>query len=113
MYRDRINGWEALQKFLPLFFSRFLHFAGYGIFRFFVSLLIVIMVLICGCITCCIGFLVLAVPYIKSVVLLPVSYSMRAFAVEFLEQFGPEYRVFPAPEADSAGTVPPIGSTPV
>ncbi len=111
MYRDRITGWEAIQKFLPLFFSHFLYFIGYGIFRFFVSLLIVIAVLIFGCITCCIGFLVLAIPYIKSVVLLPVLYSMRAFAVEFLEQFGPEYRIFPAPECNSPETMPPIEPT--
>ncbi len=111
MYRDRITGWEAIQKFLPLFFSHFLYFIGYGIFRFFVSLLIVIAVLIFGCITCCIGFLVLAIPYIKSVVLLPVLYSMRAFAVEFLEQFGPEYRIFPVPERNSPEMVPPIEPT--
>ena len=108
MYRDRISGWEAIQKFLPLFFSQFLHFVGYGIFRLLVSLLIVVGILICGCITCCIGFLILAIPYINAVVLLPVSYAMRAFAVEFLEQFGPEYQVFPKPDANPPETVPPI-----
>jgi hypothetical protein len=108
MYRDRITGWEALQKFLPLFFLQFLHFVGYGIFRLLVSLLIAVGILICGCITCCIGFLILAIPYINAVVLLPVSYAMRAFAVEFLEQFGPEYQVFPKPDANPPETVPPI-----
>ena len=108
MYRDRISGWEAIQKFLPLFFSQFLHFVGYGIFRLLVSLLIIVGIFICGCITCCIGFLILAIPYINAVVLLPVSYAMRAFAVEFLEQFGPEYQVFPKPDANPPETVPPI-----
>jgi hypothetical protein len=108
MYRDRTTGWEAMQKFLPLFFSQFLHFVGYGIFRFLVSLLIMVGIFICGCITCCIGFLILAIPYINAVVLLPVSYAMRAFPVEFLEQFGPEYQVFPRPDASSPETVPPV-----
>ncbi len=108
MYRDRITGWEAIQKFLPLFFSQFLYFVGYGIFRLLVSLLILVGIFICGCITCCIGFLILAIPYINAVVLLPVSYAMRAFAVEFLEQFGPEYQVFPKPDANPPETVPPI-----
>jgi hypothetical protein len=108
MYRDRITGWEAMQKFLPLFFSRFFHFLGYGIFRLIVSLLIIVGILICGCITCCIGFLILAIPYINAVVLLPVSYAMRAFPVEFLEQFGPEYQVFPKPDGNPPETVPPI-----
>ncbi|HTY63825.1 MAG TPA: hypothetical protein VMG30_16375 [Acidobacteriota bacterium] len=101
MYRDRINGWEAIQRFLPLFFSRFLHFVGYAIFRFVLSVLIVIAIIICGCCTCCIGFLILAIPYINAVILLPISYAMRAFAVEFFEQFGPEFEVFPKPDAGS------------
>jgi hypothetical protein len=108
MYRDRIAGWEAVQKFLPLFFSQFLHFVGYGIFRFLISLLIGIAVIICGCITCCIGFLILAIPYINAVVLLPISYAMRAFAVEFLEQFGPEYQVFPKRDINLPEAVPPV-----
>jgi hypothetical protein len=101
MYRDRITGWEATQKFLPLFLSQFLYFVGYGIFRLFVSLLIMIGIFICGCITCCIGFLVLAIPYINAVVLLPLLYAMRAFSIEFFEQFGPEYQVFPRPGANT------------
>jgi len=100
MYRDRVAGWEAMQKFLPLFFSQFFHFIGYAVFRLILSLLILLGILICGCITCCIGFLVLAIPYINAVVLLPVSYAMRAFTVEFLGQFGPEYRIFPVPDAN-------------
>jgi len=107
MYRDRITVWEALQKFLPLFFSHLLHFVGYALFRFLVSLLIAMGILICGCVTCCIGFLILAMPYVSAVVLLPIAYAMRAFAVEFLEQFGPEYQVFPKPEATSPQTAPP------
>ena len=108
MYRNRIMGWEAIQRFLPLFFSHFLHFVGYGIFELIVSLLIVAGIFICGCITCCIGFVILAIPYINAVVLLPLSYAMRAFSVEFLEQFGSEYQVFPKPDANPPETVPPV-----
>jgi hypothetical protein len=107
MYRDRVSGSEAIQKFLPLFFSHFLYFAGFALFNFIVWLLVILGVLICGCVTCCLGFLILAIPYINAVVLLPVTYSMRAFAVEFFEQFGPEYRVFPRPDAGAPETVPP------
>jgi hypothetical protein len=108
MYRDRIAGWEAIQKFLPLFFSQLLHSIGYGIFRFILSLLIALGIIICGCVTCCLGFVVLAIPYINAVVLLPLLYAMRAFSVEFLEQFGPEYRLFPKPEANPPEAVPPV-----
>lgn len=106
MYRNRTTGWKAIQVFLPLLSNQFLHFLGYGIFRLILMILIVTGILICGCATCCIGFVILAIPYINAVVLLPISYAMRAFSVEFLEQFGPEYRVFPVPEAAEAA--PPV-----
>jgi hypothetical protein len=48
--------------------------------------------------TCCIGFLLLIIPYIGSVVLLPVFYTFRAFSIEFLEQYGEEFVLFPKPE---------------
>jgi hypothetical protein len=57
---------------------------------------IVLGIIVAGFLTCCIGFLILAIPYVGSVVLLPVSYLFRALSVEFLEQFGPEYVLFPA-----------------
>lgn len=108
MYRDRIAGWEAAQKFLPLFFSHFPGFVGYGMFRLVVLLLVIFGIFIGGCATCCIGFVVLAIPYINAVVLLPFSYAMRAFSVEFFEQFGPECRIFPEPAADPPVAVPPV-----
>lgn len=100
MYRDRITGLEAIQKFLPLFSSHLLYFIGYVLLLFCLALLIVAGILIFGCVTCCIGFLLLAIPYINAVLLLPVFYTLRAFSVEFLEQFGPEYRVFPRPDVN-------------
>jgi hypothetical protein len=97
MYRDRINTWSAVLKFLPLLFSQLLHFIGYGLFLFCISMLIVLAILIAGCVTCCIGFIILAIPYLNSIILLPISYALRSFSVEFLEQFGPEFRIFPKP----------------
>jgi hypothetical protein len=103
MYRDRITTGKAIQKFLPLFSSQFLYFIGYGLFLFCLALLIAAGILIAGCLTCCIGFLFLAIPYINAVILLPVSYSLRAFSLEFLEQFGPEYHIFPRPDLNPPG----------
>ncbi len=99
MYRDRTSALEAIQKFSPLFLSHFFYFVFYAIFLFCLTLLVVVGIFLSGCITCCIGFLILMIPYINSVVLLPVSYALRAFSVEFLEQFGPEFHIFPKPDA--------------
>ena len=43
-----------------------------------------------GCITCCIGFL----PYLNTVLTLPLYVFDRSYSVYFLEQFGQDYRVF-------------------
>ena len=95
MYRDRVRTGIAIQKFLPLFWAHFFHFIGYGLFLLCLMIVVVIGILLAGCVTCCIGFLILMIPYIGAVVLLPISYALRSFSIEFLEQFGAEFQIFP------------------
>ncbi len=108
MYRNRITTLTAIRKFLPLFFSQLFYFLGYGLFTLFVFMVVLIAVLIAGFATCCIGLVLLAIPYVNAVVLLPISYTMRAFSVEFLEQFGSGYHVFPRDKSTPAGAEPTI-----
>jgi len=108
MYKHRVGAGEAIQKFLPLLFSHLHRFIGYGIFRFLLMALVVLGVLIAGCVTCCVGFLLLSVPYIGAVVLLPVTYALRAFSIEFFGQFGPEWRLSATPAAGAPDAVPPV-----
>jgi len=61
----------------------------------------VILIIIAGLLTCCVGILLLIIPYIGTVVTLPIWYTLRAFSLEYLAQFGPEYDVFP-PSEESA-----------
>lgn len=110
MYRDRVSTGKALQKFLPLFFSHFFYFFGYGLFLLCLVIGISIVVILAGCLTCCIGFLILMIPYINAVALLPISYAMRSFSIEFLEQFGPEFRIFPKEDQIPP---PPPGTQPI
>lgn len=104
MYRYRIRTGAAVQMFLPLLTSNFFSFLGYALFYIVIIVVVVIGVVVAGLLTCCIGFLLLAIPYINAVILLPVSYTLRAFSVEFLEQFGPEYQFFPRPESPPTST---------
>ena len=46
-------------------------------------------------VTCCVLPLLLSVPYLRSVLLLPLSGFFRLYGVEFLEQFGPQYALRP------------------
>ncbi|MBN2634710.1 MAG: hypothetical protein JXR61_00465 [Prolixibacteraceae bacterium] len=100
MYKHRIGVLSAWKKFLQLFFAHILSFIGYGLFVFVLGIAIVIGVLLFGLFTCCIGLLILAIPYIGAVILLPVSYTLKAFSIEYLAQFGDYYNVFPADEND-------------
>lgn len=95
MYRSKKSAVQAWKTFLPLFWRHFAHFIFYGILRFFLFILIVIVVILAGLMTCCIGIILLIIPYINAVVTLPISYTLRAFSLEFLAQFGKEFDVFP------------------
>ncbi|MDM7925072.1 MAG: hypothetical protein QUS35_03545 [bacterium] len=66
-------------------------FLLYGLLIFLLKAAVVALLVAVGLMTCCVGFLLLAVPYVNSVILLPVSYGFRAFSLEFLRQFGPGF----------------------
>jgi hypothetical protein len=95
MYKNRVNILAGWRLFLPLLLRKFGYFLLYGIVLFVAYIIIIFLVILISVFTCCIGFLILIIPYINSVALLPVSYTLRSFSVEFLEQFGEEYKIFP------------------
>jgi len=106
MYKNNITATQAWSRFLRLFGKRPLHFLFYGVLLFVFIVLFVIAVVIAGLLTCCIGWLLLAIPYIGTVVTLPVWYTFRAFSLEFLAQFGPDYDLFPPPTEASSEETP-------
>ena len=56
--------------------------------------------------TCCTLGCLLAIPFLGTVLLLPLLVFKQAYAVHFLAQFGPDYDVFP-PAAPPVPTPPP------
>ncbi len=98
MYKNRVGVIRGWTKFLGLFFPHFFPFVGYGLFIFILGIGVAIAVILFALLTCCIGLLLIAIPYIGAVVLLPISYTFRAFSIEFLRQFGSNYDVFPQTE---------------
>jgi hypothetical protein len=98
MYKHRLTTTQAWNFFLPTLKSNLFQFLLYGIFILFLWLVTIAVIVVLGLATCCIGFLLLAIPYIGTVLLLPVYYTFRALSVEFLEQFGDDYKLFPEEE---------------
>lgn len=99
MFKHRISAGEAWTRFLALFRSHPWPFIGFGILTFLLVLVFAAAVVFAVIGTCCIGAIFLVIPYVSTVVTLPVWYAYRAFSLEFLAQFGPEYEVFPRPAA--------------
>ena len=98
MYKNRITTNQAWRGFLPLFSKHWGYFLLFGLFILVLYILSAIFVITVGLLSCCIGILLLIIPYIGSVVTLPISYTFTALGPEFLVQFGSEYDIFPGSE---------------
>jgi hypothetical protein len=94
MYKHRSTTLPAIHAFWGLLKAQPLDFVFFGILFFFIQVCMVFLVVMVGVFTCCIGFLLLAIPYINAVVLLPISYTLRAFSLEFLAQYGAGLNAF-------------------
>ncbi len=66
--------------------------------KFVLAMGIGLAALLAICATCCIAVL----PYIGTVILLPVFVFMRCYSVCFIEQYGPEWRLFALETAEPA-----------
>jgi hypothetical protein len=98
MYRFDVSTSEAWRRFLPMLRDHLFHFLVYGIFYLVLNVMAVAFLVMVGLFTCCVGFLLIALPYVGTVFTLPIWVTLRAFSVEFLAQFDPELRLFgPAP----------------
>jgi len=90
MYRQRCRARVAFARAAALVSS---HPGPILLYVLFFMLLAVAMVMIsCSvtCATCCIA----AIPYVGTVILLPIPVTLGAFLLLFLRQFGPDYDVW-------------------
>jgi len=95
MYKHDITTNEAWRKFRPILKERIGSFILYGIFYFLLNVVLAIVIFVFGLMTCCVGFLLLIIPYIGTVVLLPVHVTFRGMDLEFLGQFGDDVNLVP------------------
>jgi hypothetical protein len=77
----------AWSEFLPLLRAHAGTFVLYVLFRIVLLVGFVVIAVAVTCVTCCIA----ALPYIGTVVLLPVHVFLRCYSIGFLSQFGPGY----------------------
>jgi hypothetical protein len=86
-------GWREFLTILSVNKARFVLYILFQIVLAIVIGVIVWMGFCIGCCLCCVSFLLL-IPYIGTVILLPVLVFKRAYSLLYLKQFGPEFDVF-------------------
>ena len=123
MYRRRCGAVEAFRSTVSLVMSDPVPFILYVLFLFVLSVFVALISCIATCVTCCIA----AIPYVGTVILLPLYVFLAAYPLLFARQFGPDWDAWanlsaptlaapptpPAPPVQSAPPpVPPIPETP-
>ena len=86
-------GWH---EFMTIFSGNKARLALYILFQIVIAIAIqtIIVIIFCiGCCFCCTGLL-LFVPYIGTVILLPLLVFKRSYSLYYLRQFGPDFDVF-------------------
>jgi hypothetical protein len=87
MYRRRCRAYEAFRAVTTLIAANPGEILLYCLFLIVLALATAIVACLVTCATCCIA----AIPYIGTVILLPVFVLLRSFSLLFLRQFGPDY----------------------
>ena len=115
MYRRRCRAVEAFRDVAFLVTHNFGSFCLFCLFGVVLVLAVLIIGTIVTCATCCLATL----PYVGTVLLLPLFVCLRAFGLVFLRQFGPDYDVWASfvppeflPILSGASPTPPASSTP-
>jgi hypothetical protein len=96
---------EAWKEFWGLLTANAGQFTLYILFQIVLGMAIGVIVVGVVLITCCIAGCLMAIPYIGTVLLLPVLVFQRSYSLYFFRQFGAAYDVFPA--APPAPPAPP------
>jgi MFS family permease len=90
MYRRRCRALEAFRDVTLLIAHNLSSFVLFCLFGIVLVLAVLMIATIVTCATCCLA----ALPYIGTVILLPLFVCLRAFGLLFLRQFGPDYDVW-------------------
>ena len=90
MYRRRGRAYEAFRAALSLIAAHPGEILLYCLFLVVLTIATGLISCFAICATCCIA----ALPYIGTVILLPVFILFRSFSLVFLRQFGPDYDVW-------------------
>ena len=107
MYQHDLSATEAWRRFLKLHNARFGHFLLFALWNLLLWIPILFLVLAFVLLTCCLGGILLAIPYLGAVTMLPITVFIRSLSLEFFRQFGEDYDVWEGLEDDGFFPEPP------
>ena len=87
-----VKAWHVLLDVISVNMGRFFI---YIVFQAIIAAAILGMMVAAMCLTCCCAACLFALPYIGTVVLLPIHVFGRSYSLYYLAQYGPEFDVFP------------------
>jgi hypothetical protein len=100
-----LAGWTAFRRLAS---NHLGELVLYLLFQIVLSVALTFLVLAAVLVTCCLAGCFLALPYLGTVLFLPVLIFKRSYSLHYLAQYGPEYDVFsPPPPPPAAAPVLP------
>lgn len=112
MFLRRASCLAAWREFWKLLAANPGKFTVYILFQIVLGMVIGAIVMATIVVTCCIACCLLALPFVGTVLLLPVLIFKRAYSLHYLAQYGPQYNVFPQPQPAATPTTPPPPDAP-
>ncbi len=101
MYKKNIAILKAIHIFKnDLLAENVKSFILFYLMKILVFIAIGILVIAAYCLTCCIACCLFAIPYLGTVILLPVIMFKRCYSIFFLEQFGDEWVFITKPSCE-------------
>jgi hypothetical protein len=93
---------DAWREFLTLLSANAARFTLYVLFQILIFVAIWAIIMVATLATCCCAGIILAIPYIGTVLILPLLVFVRAYSLSYLAQFSPALDVFTTaiPQAD-------------
>ena len=95
MYKHDLTTREAWNRFLRILRPNAGRFVVYGLFYVLLSMAAGLLILLLFLATCLMAACIVAIPYVGTVLLLPVFVFFRLYSLEYLAQYGPDFTLEP------------------
>lgn len=109
MHKHTLTCTAAWSRLWPLITAHTLNIFGYLLFKAVIAVALVTILFFLGMITCGCACCLASLPYLGTVLLLPVPTFKRSLSLHYLRQFGPDFDLFvsePNPDEDQPESSP-------